>query len=123
MKKIVSLALVCVMLVCSMLALTSCFNNPASGKYESEGYQSIIKTGGVYEFSGSDVTYTAYVAGVKAYTVSGTYKVAKNAAGELEIAFTYESEGDDEEAKSGTLAYEKGEDYIKIGGTKYIAVD
>ena len=120
MKKIVSLTLVCVMLLCSVFVLASCGNKP-SGKYESEGYQSVIKTGGVYEFSGSKVTYTLYAGGVESYSTEGTYKVAENAAGELEIAFTYETEEDD--AKSGTFSYEKGEDFIKISGIKYIKVD
>ena len=117
MKRIISTILVCVLLVGSVFALASCGNNP-SGSYESIGYQSVAKTGGVYEFGmGGKVTYTFFAAGVESYSVEGEYKVETKDDDKLTITFTYgEDKGD---AKSGTVSFEKGDDYIKIAGIKY----
>ncbi|MBQ8583762.1 MAG: hypothetical protein IJ488_04030 [Clostridia bacterium] len=116
MKRIISTVLVCLLLIGSVFALASCGNNP-SGTYESTGYISVAKTGGVYEFSGKKVTYTYYIGGVESYSVEGEFKVAENDEGELEITLTYGEEKED--AESGTVAFEKGDDYIKIAGIKY----
>ena len=119
MKKLASTILVCLLLVGSIFALTSCFNNPY-GTSESAGYQSATTTGGVYEFGLTDVTYTYYVAGVEAYSVEGTYKIAANEEGAIRITFTYGEERGG--AKSGSFHYAKGGDVISISSIKYTKV-
>lgn len=82
MKKILSLALVCVMLVGSMFALVSCAKT-LSGTYE--GLLCDLT------FDGSDVTAT-----VGSNSVSGTYEIKEKDDGSMTISFDFVEEGDED---------------------------
>ena len=124
MKKLMCVVLVVVM----MLSLVAC-GKKLSGTYEAEIDVVLLKYTATYEFSGSKVTAvkkTTVFGTVNTVTLEGTYEIAENDDGELEITFTFENE---EEAKdyAGTFSFAKGKEgdtqYIKIGGAKYKKVD
>lgn len=120
MKKITKvLALVMVLsMVCVIFA--SCAKT-LSGSYKGEvDAFGLAGAEVVYEFSGSKVTVTATaeVLGFeKTSEFEGTYEIAENEDGDLEITFTFEDE--DAEKYGGTVSLEEGDDYIKLGGVKY----
>ena len=118
MRIIVSLALVVVM----CLTLASC-GKKLSGTYEAKVDAIVASYTATYEFSGSNVEITkkAEVLGQsKTTTFEGTYEITGE-DDDLEITITLDDEDDD--IKSGTFAFEEGEDYIKIGLVKYELVD
>lgn len=104
MKKILSLILVATLLCACVFTLASCGNKP-SGTYKDEaGFVTL-------EFKGNKVTVSAL-----GESKSGTFKIVKDGE-DLEIEITMEV-GDEKETESSS--YEKGDDYIKIAGVKYI---
>lgn len=115
--KVLSLVLVAAM-VCVLFA--SC-GNTISGTYKGEvDAFGLAGAEVVYKFSGSkvSVTATASILGFeKTVESDGTYKIAENEDGKLEITFTFENS--DAEKYGGTFSFEKGDEYIKIGGAKY----
>ncbi len=116
MKKIVSLTLVCVLLVCTMLTLASC--SMVIGKYKAEVDLLIGKSSVTYEFSPfGTVTVTTNTLG-KETVEEGKYEL--NDAGD-KITFTFENE--DGVAESDTYDFAQGEEngvkYVKIGLIKY----
>ena len=117
MKKIISTLLVCVLLLGCVLTLGSC-SKFLMGEYEADAIVGSV----TYEFKLTKVEITVEALGQDVAELEGSYKIAKNDKGETEITFTFENE---EEAKeySGTFSFEKGEDYIKIGGVKYKKVN
>lgn len=118
MKRILSVFLACVLLVGCVFALASCGNKPSGayeGKLEILGQSSTV----TYDFGGSKVeitTKTTILGTVNTESEECKYEINETDDG-LEITFTYE---DDETA---TFTYEKGDDYIKIGGIQYNKVD
>jgi len=116
MKKTLSLLLVCVLLVGCIFSLASC------GKTLSGTYKADVVVGGTsYTFSGSKVTLTAEVLGFEK-SFEGTYEIAENDAGKLQITFTF---GEDADSKySGSFDFAEGKEgeteYIKIGIVKYV---
>ena len=116
MKKIVSLTLVCVLLVCTMLTLASC--NLLMGKYTAELDLGFGKSSVTYEFSPlGSVTLTTNTFG-KETVEEGKYEF--NDAGD-KITFTFENE--EGVAESDTYDFAQGEEngvkYVKIGLVKY----
>jgi hypothetical protein len=110
--KIIALALVFALACC---ALASC---GLSGTYKNNGAWGLGAT--ELEFSGSKVTIT--MGDVEA---TGKYEIDDD-----KITITLDNAGDDSISWSdvlngfnGTHSFEKGEDYIKIGSTKYTKAD
>ena len=114
MKKTISLALVCLLLVGTMLSLVSC-GIMLNGKYELV----ITESNRVaYEFSGKKVTKTTTTGAfgfTKDETVSGEYKINEVEEGKYKITFTWEGETETE-----TVDFSQGEldgvKFIKLGG-------
>ncbi|MBQ8140596.1 MAG: hypothetical protein IJ038_02750 [Clostridia bacterium] len=122
MKKTIKvLALVMTALMLCM-ALASCAKK-LSGKYSAD----ILGTGTTLTFDGSDVKLgiTVTLLGEVA-SVDGTYTIEDD---KITFDFVDEENVENEKAKAvladftGTLDFEEGDDYIKIGGVKYEKVD
>jgi uncharacterized lipoprotein YehR (DUF1307 family) len=112
MKKLTKVLALTVVAAMLCLVLASC--GGLSGKYKADA----LVAGATYEFKGNKVTVTAEVFGFEK-SFEGKYKLVKD--GDVQkIEFTFEDS--DAEKYSGTFSFEKGEDYIKIGGVKYNAV-
>ncbi|MBO7184802.1 MAG: hypothetical protein J6V34_03270 [Oscillospiraceae bacterium] len=115
MKKLMCVVLVVVM----MLSLVAC-GKKLSGTYEAEIDVVLLKYTATYEFSGSKVTAikkTTVFGSVNTVTLEGTYEIAENDDGSMEITLNFETS--DDHIKSGTFTFEEGEDYIKIAGIQY----
>ena len=112
MKKIISTLLVCVLLLGCVFTLASC-SKLLYGKYELDAVVGSV----TYDFKVTKVAVTFELLGQET-TVEGTFKITENEKGESQITFTFE---DEEKAKeyAGTFSFEKGEDYVKIGGVQY----
>ena len=118
MKKITKvLALVLVLsMVCVIFA--SC-GKTISGKYQLD--VRVAGTGAVttYEFSGSKYTCTVetYLLGslTNTETSEGTYEIVETESGTLQISFTKKGA----ESASTPVAFEEGENTIKIGILTY----
>lgn len=93
-----------VLIVVMMLSLVAC-GGKLSGTYKTE---EIAKSYVTYTFSGSKVTFQAFVLGVGTGEVEGTYKIDGD-----QITFTWD--GDSDKALTGTQTFEKTDDGIKIG--------
>ena len=122
MKRILSLVLAAVLLCGRVFALASCGNNP-SGTYVGEMKTEILgmelaSVSVTYKFSGKNysLTYAGDIAGFGGSLdpQEGTFEVIKAEDGTMKIAFT--PAGETEAAPA--VPYEKGEDFIKIGGVK-----
>lgn len=120
MKKSIRILALIMVLALGMVMLASCAKT-ISGTYEGEVDAVILKYTATYEFSGSKVTITkkttTLLGTVDSVTFDGSYEIAENDDGTMEITFTLDNE--DEQIKSGTYTFEEGEDYIKIGLFKY----
>ena len=112
MKKLTKVIALAVVVAMACLALASC--GGLSGKYELDA----LVGSKTYEFKGNKVTITAEVVGFEK-TFEGKYKIVKD-GDEQKIEFTFEDK--DAEEYKGSFSFEKGEDYIKIGGVTYKAV-
>lgn len=107
MKKLLCAVLVVVM----VLSLAAC-GNKLKGTYKSdEAFGSYM----TYTFDGDKVTVVAYALTMKVMEVQGTYEINKDGN---EITFTYGEGEDTGDAPTGTVAFEKGDGYIKIGNSK-----
>ena len=115
-KKLLTVVLTVVMLISSFAGC----GKSLSGSYETE-----LKLLGqswkvTYTFSGKKVTAESKVTllgNVETNTYNGTYEIAENADGSLEISFDFEEESD--LFKDGTFTFTEAEDYIKIAGSQY----
>ncbi len=116
--RILAVAMVAIMLC---LCLASC-GKKLSGEYsatvEAFGYE----TGKKMEFSGENVTVSYLVANKEVASIDGTYSIDDD---KITFDFVDESEVEDKDAKAflaslnGSLSFEEGDGYIKIGGVKY----
>jgi len=116
LKKIVTTALVMVMLVCSMAAC----GKSLSGSYESEIELFGQSWNVTYTFKGKNVEAVSKVTilgNVQNTTSTGTYELVENADGTMEITIDFENETD--LFKDGTFTFEEAEEYIKIGKSQY----
>ena len=95
-----------------------------SGSYEAE--LSLLGQGVnvTYTFSGSKVTVTSKVTilgTVNTEEIKGTYEIAENADGSLEITFDFEEET--ATLRDGTYTFSEEENSIKIAGVPYNKVE
>lgn len=120
MKKSVRILAVVMALLMVTFVFASC-GKTISGTYEADIDIAIMKYTATYDFSGSKVHITkkttTILGTVDTVEFDGTYKIAENDDGTMEI--TFEIENGDDQIKSGTYTFEEGEDYIKIGLVKY----
>jgi hypothetical protein len=113
--------------VLAMLMMTCIFASCAktlSGSYEAE--LSLLGQGVnvTYTFSGSKVTVTSKVTilgTVNTEEIKGTYEIAENADGSLEITFDFEEET--ATLRDGTYTFSEEENSIKIAGVPYNKVE
>lgn len=110
MKKLTKVLALAVVVAMACLVLASC---GLSGKYEGSLH--------TLEFKGSNVTIKGNVSKI---TAEGTYKIDGD-----KITITLDNVGDNAFSASDALAmfngehdFEKGDGFVKIGGTKYNAV-
>ena len=115
MKKLVKVLALVVVAAIACLALASC---GLSGTYKNNGLFGLGAT--ELTFKGSKVTVE--MGGVEA---EGTYKIKDD-----KITIEFADENEDEatfadlfKLLNGEHDFEKGDDYIKIGGTKYTKAD
>ena len=112
MKKTISMLLVCVLLLGTVFALSSC---GLSGTYKNDLY--------TLEFSGDKVHITAKVSvGVTITSeYDATYKISDGENGKV-ITFTYADDADKSVIFNGEKSYNEGSDndgsYIEVGGIK-----
>lgn len=116
----ITLALVAVMLLCT---LTACGKRVPAGAYEAKLEVFGQSWNVTYTFKGSKVTATnkiTLLGNVNTVTAEGKYEIIENADGTMEISLDFSEES--ESFKDGTYTYEEGEGYIKIGEFKYTKV-
>lgn len=116
MKKITKILALAMVLAIACITLASCAK--ISGTYENNGFFGLGST--ELTFKGSKITVE--MGGVEA---EGTYKIKDD---KITIEFADENEdeatlGDLFQLLNGEHSFEKGDDYIKIGGTKYTKAD
>ena len=120
MKKTIRIMAVVMAVLMVTLVLASC-GKTLSGTYEAEIDAVVIKYTATYTFKGNNVDITkkttTILGTVDTVELTGKYEIAKNDDGTMEITITLDSEDDD--IKSGTFAFEEGDDYIKIGVVQY----
>ena len=112
--KIIALALVLVM---SVLTLAACAKT-LSGKYQA----TVLGNGTVLTFNGNKVTIAITVVGKEIGSIEANYEIKDD-----KISFSFPELDDSAdsavqafaEALKEPVAFEQGDDYIKIGGTKY----
>ena len=116
MKRILSLILAVAVLATMCLTFASC--GKLSGTYKNNGIFGLAAT--ELTFKGNKITIE--MGGV---TAEGTYKIKDD-----KITIEITDENEDEATWSDILKifngehdFEKGDDYIKIGGTKYTKAD
>lgn len=115
-SKFLTVAVTLLLLVCSMAAC----GKSLSGSYESELEVFGQSWNVTYTFKGKNVEAVSKVTilgNVKNTTSTGTYELAENADGTLEITFDFTDETD--LFKDGTYTFAEGESYIKIGDAQY----
>jgi len=115
-KKIMTVTLVMIMLVCSMAAC----GKSLSGSYESEIEIFGQSWNVTYTFKGKNVEAVSKVTilgNVQNTESTGTYELTENADGTVEISIDFETETD--LFKDGTFTFEEAEEYIKIGKSQY----
>lgn len=117
MKKTVSAVLVCVMLVCTLFALTSC-GKTISGKYKSEIDMGFAAMSTTYEFDifGKVVRTTNSLGSEK--TVEGKYEFIED---DTKVTLTFPEE--DPATYDFSSGEEDGVKYIKLDGIKFTKVD
>lgn len=117
MKKIICAALVCVLLVGCVFALTSCAKT-LSGTYKAGS--GVLGT--TYAFDGNKVAVTFSLLGTET-TINGTYEIKTNEEEKEVIIFTFDAEEEDAEDYAGEFSFVEGKEgdtaYIKIGGIQY----
>ena len=115
-KKIMTVAIAMMMVVCSMAAC----GKSLSGSYESEVEILGQSWNVTYTFKGKNVEAVSKVTilgNVQNTTSTGTYELVENADGTMEITMDFENETD--LFKDGTFTFEEAEEYIKIGKSQY----
>lgn len=111
--KIIALALVLVM---SVMTLAACAKT-LSGKYQA----TVFGNGTVLTFDGNKVTIAITVLGQELGAIEAGYEIKDD---KISFNFTDTESADAAvkafvEALEEPVAFEEGEDYIKIAGTKY----
>lgn len=126
MKK-TGVRLITVLLVAVMITgiFSSCGEqNAIRGAYEAEIELFGQSWNVTYAFSGKNVEVVSKLTlfgSVTSKSTAGTYELRKSSSGDMEIYFDFEEES--EFFKDGTVTFEQGESYIKIGGIRYNKVE
>ena len=124
MKKTVKIVALMLVLVMALACLASC-GKTIKGEYEA----SVLGTGVNLKFDGKDVAITVKVLGFSADPIKATYEIEDD---KITFMIPEDAEISDEakdvlEDLEEAAALEIGEDddgkYIKIGSTKYYAVE
>lgn len=133
MKKTLSAILVCVLLVSSLFALTSC-STMVLGKYSAEISVDLLlvklSARETYEFDLFGKVTKTIVYGTEANkdseTYEGKYAIEEVGEGKFEITITW-NVGEGEKADKNIYSFVKGQDstgkYIEISGVRYDAVE
>ena len=123
MKKSIRILAVALIAVMLCVCLASC-GNTLKGEYESKlGALGLIRN--TMEFEGENVTVKYWVSDIAVTTVEGTYTIKDD---KITFDFVDESGVEHKDAKdflatlTGELTFEKGDDYVKIGGVEYTKV-
>ena len=120
MKKIISLLLVCVLLVCCVFALASC-------EKRLEGTYRNADGGATYVFEGDTVKRIINIFGFEKED-NGTYKISENHKDEVIITMFWD-DGDEDDSNNDKSKFvllegaEGGTKYIKLDGTQYNKVE
>lgn len=103
------------------IAVILCMTLASCGKTLSGKYEASIAIAKVeLEFKGSKVIITPVALGVAGDSIEGKYEIDDD---KITISFDDDDEKEaDKYNLSGTLDFEEGEDYIKIGLVKFNAV-
>ncbi len=117
MKKSVKILAVVMTALMLCLCLASC-GKTLKGKYSAD----ILGTGTTLDFDGKNVTIAITVLGKEVASLDATYEIKDD-----KISFDIADEDDVEntlakqviKALEEPAAFEEGDDYIKIGSTKY----
>lgn len=118
--KLLSIALVALMLVATLVSCGKSLSGAYSSKIELLGQSWDV----TYTFKGSKieaVSKATLLGKVTTEEAFGEYEITENADGSLEIEIDFEDENS--LFRDGTYTLEKGEDYIKIGGVQYNKVE
>ena len=125
MKKSIRILAVAMVAVMLCLALASC-GNTLKGEYAATVELLGVETGKKMEFDGKNVTVKYVLANVEVATVDGTYSIKDD---KITFDFVDETDVENKDAKAflaelkGEVSFEKGDDYIKVGGVKYEKVE
>ena len=117
MRKVVRIMAVVMVVLMVTLVLAAC-GKTLSGTYSAETFG----TGKTFEFSGNKVSVTYKVVGFNSDPIEGTYEIKDD---KITFDFVDESDVENDDLKSflsglqGSLDFEEGDGYIKIGGVKY----
>ena len=122
MKKSVRILAVVMALLMVTFVFASC-GKTLKGKYSAD----FLGTGTTLEFSGKNVRLAVTVTLLgEIAAVEGTYTIEDD---KITFDFVDEEQVENDKAKdvlskfTGTVDFEEGDDYIKIGGIKYEKVD
>ncbi len=122
-KTVIKLAAIMLAVVMMSCMFASCAKK-LSGSYGADASLFGQGVDVTYTFSGSKVTVTSKVTllgQVDTKEIKGTYEIAENADGSMEITLDFEEET--ATLRDGTYTFDQGEDYIKIAGVKYSKLD
>lgn len=115
MKTTVRVVALMLVLTMTVFMFAACGNKP-SGEYYAKVEVMGQSSETTLKFSGNKVTTTTNTT-IAGYTTTetseGTFEIVENDNGDLQIVVTVDGE------KSPAISYEKGDDYIKIGGVQY----
>ncbi len=125
MKKSIRILAVAMVALMLCLCLVSC-GKKLSGEYAATVEAFGIETGKKMEFSGKNVTISYVVANHEVASIDGTYSIEDD---KITFDLIDEEKVEDKDAKAfladlnGSVSFEEGDDYIKIGGVKYTKAD
>ena len=125
MKKSIRILAVAMIAVMLCLCLVSC-GKTLSGEYAATLEAFGLETGKKMSFSGKNVTVSYVVANHEVASVDGTYTIEDE---KITFDFVDEDQVENEDAKdflaglTGSVSFEEGDGYIKVGGVKYEKAD
>ncbi len=122
MKKSVRILAVAMALLMVTFVFASC-GKTLKGKYSAD----FLGTGTTLEFDGKNVRLAVTVTLIgEVAAIEGTYKIEDD---KITFDFVDEDKVENDKAKevlakfTGSVDFEEGDDYIKVGGIKYTKVD
>ncbi len=122
MKKSVRILAIVLALTMVVFVFAAC-GKTLKGKYSAD----FLGTGTTLEFDGKNVRLAVTVTLIgEVAAIEGTYKIEDD---KITFDFVDEEKVENEKAKevlakfTGTVDFEEGDDYIKVGGVKYSKVE